>query len=539
MEDIFLNIKNMIKANFPLLYLTTSEYSRVTQKIRTIAFGLDYDFHAWDCVDGLQTHVKDQSNKLKEVKDHTANSETKDYIGFLEYIRKGLIRQNDEKQEIFLVEDFHKYFDNEQVIVSLRKLSVELKSCNKHLIFLSPFKKLPEEIEKYLTVINMPLPDRKDLQTRLKVIAGKETTINPDLEKYIIDSALGLTDTEADLAFRLAKEKVGLDKKEAIQIIANEKEQIIKKSGILDYFQVNMDLEQSVGGLDNLKGWLKQRSKSFERRAKDFGLKEPKGILLLGVPGCGKSLTAKCVATEWKQPLLRLDIGKVFQAEVGSSENNIRQAIATAEAVAPCVLWIDEIEKGLSVGGGEKDGGTNSRVFSTILTWMQEKTKPVFVVATANNISDLPPELLRKGRFDEIFFVDLPTKEERTNIFKIHLAKYGQNSITDFKCLADKSKFFNGAEIEECVKEAMFLSYIENSDNNQISLKHLEQAIEQVVPLSQTMKKKIDGLREWALTRARLASKKSNDENIVETISKEDESKEIKKTKREIVEDVF
>lgn len=539
MEDTFSNIKEMIKANFPLLYLTTSEYSRVTQKIRTIAFGLDYDFHTWDCVDGLQTHSKDQSNKLREVKDHTANGETKDYIGFLEYIRKGLIRQNDEKQEIFLIEDFHKYFDNEQVIVSLRKLSVELKSCNKHIIFLSPFKKLPEEIEKYLTVVNMPLPDRKDLQTRLKVIAGRETTINPDLEKYIIDSALGLTDTEADLAFRLAKEKVGLDKKEAIQIIANEKEQIIKKSGILDYFQVNMDLEKSVGGLDNLKIWLKQRSKSFERKAKDFGLKEPKGILLLGVPGCGKSLTAKCVATEWKQPLLRLDIGKVFQAEVGSSENNIRQAIATAEAVAPCVLWIDEIEKGLSVSGGEKDGGTNSRVFSTILTWMQEKTKPVFVVATANNISDLPPELLRKGRFDEIFFVDLPTKEERANIYKIHLEKYGQKSISDFETLANKSKYFNGAEIEESVKEAMFLSYVENPDNEQISLIHLEKAIEQVVPLSQTMKTKIDGLRDWASTRARLASKITNKEEITDTVLIEESERKIKKTKREKTEDIF
>ncbi|MDR3327335.1 MAG: AAA family ATPase [Prevotellaceae bacterium] len=260
---------------------------------------------------------------------------------------------------------------------------------------------------------------------------------------------------------------------------------------------------------------------------------------MLGVPGCGKSLTAKCVATEWKQPLLRLDIGKVFQAEVGSSENNIRQAIATAEAVAPCVLWIDEIEKGLSVGGGEKDGGTNSRVFSTILTWMQEKTKPVFVVATANNISDLPPELLRKGRFDEIFFVDLPTTEERANIFKIHLGKYGQTSITDFACLAKESKFFNGAEIEECVKEAMFLSYVENSDNKQISLEHIKQAIKQIVPLSQTMKIKIDGLREWASTRARLASKKSNDEEIVDTVSTDNEQKPIKKTKREKVEDIF
>ena len=204
-----------------------------------------------------------------------------------------------------------------------------------------------------------------------------------------MDAALGLTDTEAELAFRLANQVVGLNNKDAVQIVANEKEQIIKKSGILDYVQVNLDMKNNVGGLDNLKTWLKQRSKSFERKARDFGLQEPKGIMLLGVPGCGKSLTAKCVATEWKQPLLRLDIGKVFQAEVGSSENNIRRAIATAEAVAPCVLWIDEIEKGLNVGG-ERDGGTNSRVFSTILTWMQEKTKPVFVVATANDISQLP-----------------------------------------------------------------------------------------------------------------------------------------------------
>lgn len=197
------------------------------------------------------------------------------------------------------------------------------------------------------------------------------------MKKYILDAALGLTDTEAELAFRLANQVVGLNNKDAVQIIANEKEQIIKKSGILDYIQVNLDMKNNVGGLDNLKLWLKQRSKSFERKARDFGLQEPKGIMLLGVPGCGKSLTAKCVATEWKQPLLRLDIGKVFQAEVGSSENNIRQAIATAEAVAPCVLWIDEIEKGLNVGG-ERDGGTNSRVFSTIFNMDARENQACF-----------------------------------------------------------------------------------------------------------------------------------------------------------------
>ena len=405
-----------------------------------------------------------------------------------------------------------------------------MKMLNKHIIFLSPSYQLPDEIEKYVTVISVPLPDRKDLDRRFKSIYPNP--VDEDLKKYILDAALGLTDTEAELAFRLANQVVGLNNKDAVQIIANEKEQIIKKSGILDYIQVNLDMKNNVGGLDNLKLWLKQRSKSFERKARDFGLQEPKGIMLLGVPGCGKSLTAKCVATEWKQPLLRLDIGKVFQAEVGSSENNIRQAIATAEAVAPCVLWIDEIEKGLNVGG-ERDGGTNSRVFSTILTWMQEKTKPVFVVATANDISQLPPEFLRKGRFDEIFFVDLPTKEERKEILRIHLSKNNQTSIHELDCLADATRLFNGAEIEEVVKESMFLAYIDNPTNPVINTRHLEIACSQIIPLAKTMSEKIRGLRSWADDRARRASGIVNQELLPEV------QESIKKTKREKDEDTF
>lgn len=537
MDKTFEDIRDMLEANYPLLYLATSEYGRAKQKLRRIGFEMDYSFHTWDNVDGLVTHIKTKSNRLDKVEKHKANSETKGYQELLEYIKRDTEANPGNKKEIFLVEDFHKYFKDDKVIVYLRKLTDLLKVCDKHLVMMSPFFKLPDELEKYVTIVNVPLPDKDDLKLRLSRV-GKDEDINPDLESYLIDSALGMTDMEADLAFRLAKQKVGLNTMDATRVISNEKEQIIKKSGILDYFQVDQDLESNVGGLDNLKIWLKQRNKAFERKAKRFGLKEPKGILLLGVPGCGKSLTAKCVATEWKQPLLRLDIGKVFQAEVGSSENNIRMAIATAEAVAPCVLWIDEIEKGLSSSGGEKDGGTNSRVFSTILTWMQEKTKPVFVVATANNISDLPPELLRKGRFDEIFFIDLPTHKERENIFKIHLGKYRQTDITDYSSLAEKSKHFNGAEIEEAVKEAMFLSYMDDPDKTQISIVHLEKAIEQIVPLSHTMKRKIDGLRDWASSRARLASSEINSEKIV--IDNNDEENYDKSlTRQEKEEDIF
>ena len=247
----------------------------------------------------------------------------------------------------------------------------------------------------------------------------------------------------------------------------------------------------------------------MRKNARDFGLQEPKGLLLLGVPGCGKSLTAKSIASFWNMPLLRLDIGKVYQGLVGSSEDNIRKAIATAEAVAPCVLWIDEIEKGLNgvQSSGSTDGGVTSRIFSTILTWMQEKTSPVFVVATANNINLLPPELLRKGRFDEIFFVDLPTTQERQNIFSIHLKKKGQDpSKFPLGILGKKTEGFNGAEIEECIKEAMFAAYVQNPDEPKLEAAHIVEAIEKTVPLSTTMKEQITNLREWAKTRAKNAS---------------------------------
>lgn len=368
--NFFKDLEDMIEANYPLLYLTTTEYSRVKQTVRRFALGSNYLFHSWSSIIGLRTHIRESDGKIR-LEAH--KNDTKDYNDLLTGILKSIENTDSESvKEIFYLEDFHRFFSIPDSISLLRLLAEQLKFCNKHLLLVGPYVKLPNEVEKYITMLNIPLPDRSDLEKRLNVVLNEED-LHDDLKKYLIDSALGMTDMEADLAFRLAKQKKGLNTPDAARIVANEKEQIIKKSGILDYFQVNQELDKTVGGLDKLKDWLKQRKRAFESKAQLFGLKEPKGILLLGVPGCGKSLTAKCIASLWKQPLLRLDVGKVFQAEVGASENNIRQAIATAEAVAPCVLWIDEIEKGLSSGGGEKDGGTNSRVFSTILTWMQEK----------------------------------------------------------------------------------------------------------------------------------------------------------------------
>lgn len=535
---VYDEIRSMLQANFPLIYLATTEYNRVMQKVRSLAFGLGYKFNTWDSVDGLKNHVSLPGGRLKDIQDHPAAGDTKDPLALLEYIRYGLVREGDKEPEVFALEDFHKFFSQRQMPEMLRKLSMELKDSNKHIVFISPFTQFPVELDKYITLKAIPLPDKDDLKLRLKAVAGVGADINPDLEKYLVDSALGLTDTEADLAFRLAKEKDGFKSMDAVQVISSEKEQIIRKSGILDYVKVDASLEKSVGGLDSLKLWLKRRSKAFEIKAKEFGLKEPKGILLLGVPGCGKSLTAKCIAAEWKQPLLKLDLGKVFSMYVGSSENNIREAIQTAEAVAPCVLWIDEIEKGLATQG-EHDGGTSTRVFSTILTWMQEKTKPVFVVATANDISSLPPELLRKGRFDEIFFVDLPTKEERKNILKIHLTKNRQGQGIDLDTIANETKFFNGAEIEEIVKEAMFIAYVNNPNAPSVTTRDLQEAARNVIPLAQTMKAKIDALRDWAKVRARLASSSANEETVEDSISLDGKSYRIPQTRSEKSEDIF
>ena len=536
--NVYEEIRAMLEANFPLIYLATTEYNRVMQKVRSTCFDLGYKFHTWDCVDGLRTHTPYPGRGLKDITPHPDAASTKDELGLLDYIRKGLIDQGDRTAEVFVLEDFHKFFSQRQIPETLRKLAIDAKDFNKHIVFISPFTQFPAELDKYITLKAIPLPDKDDLSRRLNAVAGDDADINPDLKKYLINSALGLTDMEADLAFRLAKRKDGFKSLDAVQIISSEKEQIIRKSGILDYIKVDASLESSVGGLDSLKKWLTRRSKAFELKAKDFGLKEPKGILLLGVPGCGKSLTAKCIAAEWKQPLLKLDIGKVFSQYVGSSENNIREAINTAEAVAPCVLWIDEIEKGLATQG-EHDGGTSTRVFSTILTWMQEKTKPVFVVATANDISSLPPELLRKGRFDEIFFVDLPTRDERKNIFRIHLSKNHQGYGVDLDTVAARTRFFNGAEIEETVKEAMFIAYVNNPNAPAVTTADLLEASRNVIPLAQTMKTKIDALRQWAQVRARKASSCPNDESVDNTIMVGGQSCRIPQTRSEKNEDIF
>jgi AAA+ superfamily predicted ATPase len=497
--NIFEQISDMLKAYYPILYLNTFEYDRTKQKIRGIikTEKQDFDVYQWNAVNGMSKH--DLSNAtITEIQN-------------LEEPEELLIHIHDtidnNKNEVFIIEDFHEYIEEVNIKIRLRQLAERLRFYRKHIIIVSSVLVLPTELEKYITVIDVPLPSRIDIEAVLNQVSkNANVELSNSLKKSLIDSALGMTVMEADLAYCLAAVKDNLGENSP-KIVSLEKEQIIRKSGILDYFDVNESLK-NVGGMEHLKSWLQKRKAAFEYEAQKWKLSEPKGLLLLGVPGGGKSLTAKSIASLWSMPLLRLDIGKVFQGEVGSSESNIRQAIATAEAVAPCILWIDEIEKGLSgsQSSGSTDGGTTARIFSTILTWMQEKTKTVFVVATANDVSLLPPELLRKGRFDEIFFVDLPSENERKSIFQIHLEKNGHDSKNfSLEKLAQESVGFNGAEIEAAIKEAMFSAYIENKSSPKLSIKNILDAVRDTVPLSTTMKEHIDFLRNWAKTRAKYA----------------------------------
>lgn len=514
MEDVFQKLILMIRAYYPVLYLHSYEYYRTKQKIKGIVEllrreGKKVNYYQWDCVYGLVQILPDKTEKRIE--------RMQNPLEVLAYI---LNSKKSVEKNIFVLDDINNHIDRDEVKLMFRKIA-EATNNNTHAIILSSIYRLPAELEKYITVLQIPLPKRNELGEVLDIVAKQsKVELKTNLRNRLIDAALGMTSMEADLAYCLASVKDGFDDKSPFTV-SSEKEQIIRKSGILDYFPKNESLKD-VGGMENLKEWLKKRQLAYDKEARDWGLKEPKGLLLLGVPGCGKSLIAKSIASSWNMPLLRLDVGKVFQGIVGSSEDNIRKAIATAEAVAPCVLWIDEIEKGLSgvQSSGATDGGVTSRIFSTILTWMQEKTAPVFVVATANNINQLPPELLRKGRFDEIFFVDLPSQKEKENIFSIHLQKNRQNvSSFALDILAQKAEGFNGAEIEECVKEAMFTAYVESQESNiapKLQMIHILDAIKNTVPLSKTMEKQITDLRKFAVSRAKNASKEIVLENRME-----------------------
>jgi SpoVK/Ycf46/Vps4 family AAA+-type ATPase len=410
------------------------------------------------------------------------------------------------EKTLILLRDFHLFLEdpNPILIRQLKDVLQMAKTKSKVLVILGCRMVLPPELERELTVIEFALPGKEELGAVLGGImesANIKTMENEQREK-VIDAASGLTTIEAENAFALS-----VVQSKAIDpvVVAKEKAQAVKKNGLLELIETKETLD-SIGGLDVLKEWLLKRRHAFSTRAIEYGLPTPKGLLILGIAGTGKSLTAKATAKVFGVPLLKLDAGRIFAGLVGQSESNLRAVIQTAEAIAPCCLWIDEVEKGFSgtKSSNATDGGTSSRVFGSFISWMQEKTSPVFVVATANDVTQLPPEMLRKGRFDELFFVDLPNQAEREAIWEIQIGKHRRDPADfDVVQLAKATEGLTGSEIENVFIEALYLAFDVGKEPTD---QHIARVLTEFVPLSKLMAEQISGLRGWAKGRARLAT---------------------------------
>ncbi|MHB1455451.1 MAG: AAA family ATPase [Armatimonadota bacterium] len=498
--DIVDELEILIRARYPVIYVVTWEESRVDKAIIAIAAKRDKKVFTWSVCRGIVPYgTSPQSTK-------NIDERTRDPLNALDQVLGWV------DPAIFVFKDFHPFLNDPSVVRKVRETAQYLKDSYKTLVLVSPMLRLPPELDKDITVIDFGLPGRDEITELLDKTtsevnknAGLNIELAQDTKESIVNAALGLTISEAENVFAKTLVKTGGISQKDIPIILSEKEQIIRKSGMLDYYQSTDGLD-NVGGMDDIKEWLRKRKTAFGTEARKFGLPSPKGVLLIGVQGCGKSLCAKALASHWGVPLLKLDLGRVFSSLVGSSEDNIRQAVRVAESVAPAILWIDEVEKAFAgtQSSSFSDAGTTSRVFGSFITWLQEKTAPVFVIATANNISQLPPELLRKGRFDEIFFIDLPNRVERVEIFRIHIDKRGRKSETfDLEKLADASEGFSGAEIEESIIAALFDVFDNGKD---LDTDAVLGSIQATVPLSQTMKEGMEEIREWAKDRARPAT---------------------------------
>jgi hypothetical protein len=408
-----------------------------------------------------------------------------------------------EEPAFFVLKDFHHYTDSAATLRKLRDLYGALGPAGKCLVFLGPRFRAPEDLEKEIELIDYPPPGLDELAELVDSV-GEDQQLSTSGREELQKALLGLTLNEAETVLAKALVRDGALLDGAVDLVLGEKRQIVRRSGLVEFYEAEEQL-RDVGGLTALKEWLRRRHDAFSEEARTFGLPLPRGILLLGVQGCGKSLVAKAISREWRMPLLRLDVGRVFGKYIGESEAAIRRVAQTAEAVAPAILWIDEIEKGFAGSTSEAhDTGVSARVLGTFLTWLQEKRKPVFVFATANQIRNLPPELLRKGRFDELFFVDLPTAEERAEIFAVHLRKRNRHPESfDLAGLAERTEGFTGAEIEQVVGEGLYTAFADG--RRALTTGDLLQAAGEIIPIAVTMKESIGAMRHWAAARARKA----------------------------------
>ena len=484
------NLEIMVRARYGVIYIPSPEERRVLDVLSTIARRHQLKLMRWSCIDGLVEHQSYRKGMLKP-NENTRNPE--------EALRQVIAARDDATLFVFM--DLHPYTQSPAVVRLLRDCAHWLRGNSSTLVLLSPRLHIPEDLEKEIAVADFPLPTQEEIARLVdssyeafrrnpKAMVDQFT---PELRDAIIRACSGLTENEIDDALARSVSECGGLTPAVVESLIRIKQEAVRRTRCLEAIGA-VESMANVGGLDVLKEWVRKRQKTFTQEARKFGIEYPKGVLTLGVPGGGKGLSARAIASEWRLPLLRLDMGSVFGGLVGESESNLREALRIAEAMAPCVLWIDEIEKGLSgvASSNQSDGGTTARVFGSLLTWLQEKTAPVFCYFTANDIRSLPPELLRKGRIDELFFIDLPTLEERKEILAIHLRKRGRDPANfDLDTLAEECEGFVGAEIEQGIKEALIDAFSEGRD---LQTADIVTAFQRTVPMVKTQREKIEEL---------------------------------------------
>lgn len=473
------DLETHVRAGATLIVVVTVEEERALAAIKTLCENTRRPALAWDSADGFR-HLAGSTGTPPAAKDAAAA---------LDHV------ENADSDVVFVLKDFHDAWAAAGTRRKLRTVVQKLRSTRKTVVVTTPSAKLPDELKDDAVVIELPPPTAAELEQVLaRIIQSpgvKQRLTNLGREK-MVQAALGLSAAQAQRVFAKAVIANGVLDDRGIALVMQEKQQLVRQSQALEFFSAQQ-APDDVGGLEALKDWLRLRERAFTRQARDYGLPAPKGIALVGLPGTGKSLVAKMIGSLWKLPLLRLDVGALFGSFVGESEERARRALRIAETAAPCVLWIDEMEKAFAHGGN--DGGVSQRVFGTVLTWMQEKTAPVFVVATANDVSSLPPELLRRGRFDELFFLDLPTLAERAEIVAVHLTKR-RRFARDFDVarLAEQSAGYTGAEIEQAVIDAMYVAF---NEDREFTTDDVAAAVERQVPLAVSSRERVETLRRW------------------------------------------
>lgn len=485
----------LVRSRYPLIYIPTREEERAEAAIALCAqeIGGSRAIYTWDYVDGYQGNPNDQGFGRRNP------------LQALELIEKLPATA----AAIFVLRDYHRFLDDIAISRKLRNLLKLLKAQPKNIVILSAQLTVPDDLSSSITILEFPLPDTSEIRTEVeRILSATNSALSARDIDELVRSCQGLALERIRRVLARGIAAHGTFEPEDIDLILEEKRQTIRQTQILEFYPASEKISD-IGGLDSLKDWLIKRGGAFSQRARQYGLPHPRGLMLVGIQGTGKSLTAKAIAHHWHLPLLRLDVGRLFGGLVGESEARTRQMIQLAEALAPCILWIDEIDKAFAGFDGRGDSGTTSRVFGTFITWLAEKSSPVFVVATANNIQALPPEMLRRGRFDEIFFVGLPSQEERQAIFAVHLSRLRPHNLAsyDLSRLAYETPDFSGAEIEQSLIEAMHIGFSQNRD---FTSDDILEAVSQIIPLARTAQQQIEALQDWAAAgRARLASRQT------------------------------